>query len=82
MNYANLEEAFAFYNSSNLDEELEIVPSVLSSQEIPSISKEVMETTTGTGTVAAVCNCCSDKSPYDISNLIIILLLVIIFFKK
>jgi hypothetical protein len=77
MNYANLEEAFAFYNSSNLDEELEIVPPVLSSPEIPSISKEDMETT---GVVA--CNCCSDKSPYDVSNLIIILLLIIIFFKK
>jgi hypothetical protein len=81
MNYANLEEAFAFYNSSNFDEELETIPVVLNEenpQEITSISKE----TTGIARPASVCNCCSDKSPYDISNMIIILLLIIIFFKK
>jgi hypothetical protein len=81
MNYANLEEAFAFYNSSNSEVPDEIVPSVLNEeipQEIPSISKE----TTGIAGPVGVCNCCSDKSPYDVSNLIIILLLVIIFFKK
>jgi hypothetical protein len=81
MNYANLEEAFAFYNSSNSEVPDEMVPVVLNQenpQEISSISKEPI----GIVGPASVCNCCSDKSPYDISNLIIILLLIIIFFKK
>ena len=73
MNYANLEEAFAFYNEGALPEEEETPPIV---ETIPQgvLPSPVIQQN--------ACGCCGDKSSFDINHAIIILLLIIIFFKK
>ena len=73
MNYANLEEAFAFYNEGALPEEEEILPIVETIPQGVLPSPEISQ--------GGLC-CCGDKSSFDINHAIIILLLVIIFFKK
>lgn len=73
MNYANLEEAFAFYNNP----EPEII-------EEPVMSQEIVESVVAPAVIpqSTTCSCCGDKSQFDINHAIIFLLLIIIFFKK
>jgi hypothetical protein len=75
MNYANLEEAFAFYNNPTPDEILEE----------PEMSQAIVESVATPVVVPqslSQCSCCGDKSKFDINQAIIFLLLIIIFFKK
>lgn len=74
MNYANLEEAFAFYNNP--------MPEILEETEMP---QEIVKSVVAPVVVPEnlrMCSCCSEKSQFDMNHAFIFLLLIIIFFKK